>query len=295
LPLLCRRLLHLLLVACLGWPALLWAQPQVFTLTAPQSDNPNRIPFNQAVLTLALDKTRATEGDYRIAFTPRMNTARALEEARRKTYPNLLVLTTFQNTLLDAGLDYARFPVDLGFTGYRICFVSPQAREAVAKANSLEQLRQFSVGQGTGWADAQILRYNLFKVVEVPLKESLFGMVALGRVDLFCRGMDELEPEYLANRQLEGLDYDRSFALSYKLPRFFLGHQSNDPALKRVTRGLLLAYKDGSLKALHQRYFGSALKFAKLPERRLVKLETPNIDRIDFDYQRYYLDPFAKP
>ncbi|APW41162.1 hypothetical protein RS694_00445 [Rhodoferax saidenbachensis] len=287
--------MHTLLAACLAGPAWLWAQPQVFTLTAPQTGNTNRIPFNQAVLTLALEKTRAAEGDYRIAFTPRMNTARALEEAKRKNYPNLLVLTTFQNALLDAGLDYVRFPVDLGFTGYRICFVSPQARDAVAKATSLEQLRQFSVGQGIGWADVGILRYNQFKVVEVPLKDSLFRMVALGRVDLFCRGMDELEPEYVANKSLPGLDYDRSFALSYKLPRFFLGHQSNADALKRVTRGLLLAYKDGSLKTLHLRYFGSALQFAKLPQRRLVKLETPNIDRIDFDYQRYYLDPFAKP
>ncbi len=289
------HLLHALLALCLAWPLLLRAQPQVFTLYAPRALVDGQQPFNLAVLTLALEKTRASDGDFRIALTPRMNTARAMEEAKHQNYPNLLVLTTFQNQILDAGLDYARFPVDLGLTGYRICFVSPQARQAVAAAGNLEQLRQFTIGQGLGWADANILRSNRFKVVEVALTESLFGMVALGRVDLFCRGVDELESEYQSHSQVNGLDYDRSFALSYKLPRFFISSKDNAQALKRVTRGLLMAWKDGSLKALHLRYFGSALKLAKMQERRILKLETPDIDRIDFDYQRYYLDPLAKP
>jgi len=289
------RSLLLLLTGCLAGAAFGQIPPEVFTLTAPQlGQEAAGKPFNLAVLTLALEKTRATDGDFRIALAPRMNTARALEAAKRKAYPNLLVLGTFQNQHVSAGLDYARFPVDLGLTGYRVCFVSPKVKAAVAAAETPQQLRAFSVGQGLGWADAEILRYNHFTVVDVPLKESLFSMVALGRVDLFCRGVDELESEFRSHRHIAGLDYDRSFVLTYKLPRVFLSHKDNGPALQRVTRGLLLAYRDGSFKALYAKYFDRAIRFAQLPGRRVVPLETPNIDGIDFDYQKYYLNPLAR-
>jgi len=55
-----------------------------------------------------------------------------------------------------------------------------------------------------------------------------------------------------------------------------------------------LAYRDGSFKALYAKYFDRAIRFAQLPGRRVVPLETPNIDGIDFDYQKYYLNPLAR-
>ena len=56
------------------------------------------------------------------------------------------------------GVDYVRFPIHLGIVSYRICFVSPQQQAAVASVTTLDQLKKFTLGQGKGWLDVQILR-----------------------------------------------------------------------------------------------------------------------------------------
>lgn len=265
--------------------------PVVFTHVAAESAADTRQLYNIAVLRLALEKTRPEYGHFRLEPAPRMNTARALEEARRGTYPNFMVMTSFQNHMLDSGLDYARFPVDLGIAGFRICFVSPSAKKAVAKAKTLEELRRFSIGQGVGWADVDILRHNHFRVVTAPSYEELFQRVASNNFDLFCRGINELETEYNKRRMLPGLDYDRSFAFSYPLPRFFFSGKQNSKTLERVGKGLLLAHKDGSFRRLWREHYQHAVDFSRLKQRHVFLLETPNTNRIDFDYKRYLFDP----
>lgn len=266
-------------------------QAEIFTLTAAESGSDPRTSYNLKLVTLALEKTRAEYGDYEIRTSAPMNTARALAEARAGNLTNLLVMTTFQNALLDQGLDYARFPVDFGVTGYRVCFVSPAAHDAIARLESFEDLRKYTIAQGLGWADVNILRHNRLTVQEVGSYESLFGMVAASRVDLFCRGINELEPELKSHEGQLNLLVDSSFALAYPLPRFFFSSARNGPALQRITRGMQRAYKDGSLRKLWLAEFRSALEFARLDQRRIFHLQNPDIGRIDFDYQKYYFDP----
>lgn len=146
------------------------AEAMVYTTRAPESSTDTRFSFNNELLKLALENTTSEYGDYSIAFAPPMNSARALAELKNNTYPNFVLLTTFQNSFIDDGLDYTRIPVDMGITGYRICFVSPEAKTAVANVKTLDELRKFSIGQGAGWIDSDILRYNTFsEVVDVPL------------------------------------------------------------------------------------------------------------------------------
>lgn len=273
-------------------PAGLRAETMIYTTRAPESSTDTRFSFNNELLKLALEKTKSEYGDYSIAFAPPMNSARALAELKKNTYPNFVLLTTFHNSFIDDGLDYTRIPVDMGVTGYRICFVSPEAKTAVANVKTLDELKKFSIGQGAGWIDSEILRYNNFaEVVDVALFESLFRMVAVSRVDLFCRGINELEPELKAHPDLKDLDYDRTFAISYPLPRFGIFNKKNCKALDRMTKGLLLAYQDGSFQKLWTTHYDKALAFADLKHRKIFYLKTPNIDLIDFDYQMYYFDP----
>ena len=263
----------------------------LYTYVEAESSADSRQLYNLAALKLALEKTRPEYGDYSLRAAPRMNTARALEEARRGNYPNLVVMTSFQNALLDSGLDYARFPVDLGVTGYRICFVSPAARGRVAATQTLDVLRHFRMVQGVGWADVAILRHNGFRVETLAHYEDLFLAVADNRADLFCRGINELEAEFRARPQVKGLDYDRTMALVYPLPRFFFSSRQNTRALERIGKGLRLAYHDGSLQKLWRTHYQHSVRFARLRHRHLFHLVTPGIDRIDFDYRKYFFDP----
>lgn len=267
------------------------ASVSVVNLTATQLAPMPLQTYPGVILQLALDKTRSEYGDYVIQTTPVMNTPRALLEIKANKLPNQILWTSYQNRLTDDGLVYARFPIDYGATGYRICFVSPNAKLGVLQAQTLDELKRFSIVQGAGWADVPILRHNGFQVEEVGNVESGYLMVANGRADLFCRGVDELAPELLAHTPLPNLTMDRSMALRYPLLRVFIGNHQSEALLKRIEKGLLRAHKDGSLRKLWYQYYDQSVRFAGLERRRVFSLNMPVENRVDFDYQKYFIDP----
>lgn len=260
-------------------------------LTATQVVKDPRSSYAGTVLALALEKTRSEYGDFLIQKTPVMNTARALLEIKANRIPNQLIVTSFQNRMLDDGLRYASFPIEYGVTGHRICFVSPNAREAVRRATTLAELQKFTIGQGSGWADVAILRHNGFKVEELSNHESGYLMVASNRIDLYCRGINEAMDEWNSHANVAGLVLDESMALRYPLPRFYIGNQKNSALLERISKGLRIAHQDGSLQKAWRKYYAESVSFAKLKNRRVFNLSIPNIDKIDFDYQKYFIKP----
>ena len=282
---------HIALGLLLMAPALPARAVLVVTYRTPESPVDRRYDYDNAVLRLALEKTRKEYGDFRLQPSPPMNFSRAIQDARSKAYPNFFVKLSYEDRFADQGLAYARFPIDLGIVGYRVCFIRPELKARLAATDTLTELKRYSHGQGQGWADAQILKANGFLVEEISDYENLFRMVAAGRFDLFCRGANELLEEYLAHKKLARLDFDSSFAIVYPLPRFFYSHSSNKAALTRVTQGLEIAYRDGSLQQLWREKYQASIDFAKLKNRRLFRIDNPLIRKIDFDFQKYDFDP----
>lgn len=276
------------------WLALLLAalpasgsEPLTVTFRAPESSNDQRLDYETELLRLALEKTRGDFGPYQLQPGAAMNLPRAISMARQREVENLFFKTSY-STELNRDFAHPPYPVDRGVMGYRICFVHSDRAEAVSRASSLEELRQFTIGQGRGWLDVDILRHNGFTVVESDNYANLFPMLAAGRIDLFCRGMTEVEPEWRTHRHLQGLSLDQSFALYYPLPRFFWTHRDNRDALERITRGLERALADGSAEALWQRHHGRYLDFVQLGKRRLFTLENPSLEGIEDDYARHF-------
>jgi hypothetical protein len=285
-----RRLLAALLAFAAVSAA---AQPLVVTYRGPENPNDRRVDYDNEALRLALEHTRATDGDFRLVPSPAMNRKRAFEAARNDVYPNFVVVTSFESRFAeDRDIRWVRFPVDLGITGYRICFVSSAIKAEVARAaKNLATLKHYTHGQGADWTDTTILRENGFIVSPVSDYESLFRMVAARRFDLFCRGVNEFAEEYRSHRDLPGLSYDESFALVYPLPRFYFTHSGNRALADRIERGLKLAWRDGSLVALWHAKYGESIAFAKLSSRRVFRLENPLLQGLDFDFSKYLQDP----
>ncbi|WP_417069090.1 hypothetical protein [Niveibacterium terrae] len=287
-----RHSLHAFALACfLASFAQQAAAQMVFTYQQAESRKDRRFDYDTAVLRLALEKTRKEYGGFRLQPSPPMNRARAIADASSRAYPNFFVKLSYSDNLAGKGLAYARFPIDRGIVDYRICFVRSELKERLAATSTLVELKRYSHGQGIGWADVDILRANGFTVQQVSDYESLFRMVAAGRFDLFCRGVNEILDEYRLHRDIPHLDYDSSFALVYPLPRFLFTSAANKAALARVSRGLQIAYQDGSLQALWLRQYQPSIEFAKLKTRRLFRLDNPLIHSIDFDFHKYDFDP----
>ncbi len=259
---------------------------------SPESANDKRQEYEIALLRLALEKTRPEYGAFELKPAPPMNFTRAVASLTQNIFPNLMIQVSYEKRYEDSlELDYIKFPIDLGMVGYRVCFVATTLKNKLARVETLDDLRQFLHGQGKGWADVQILRHNNFKVTEVNKYESLFKMTASERVDIFCRGTNELLDEYEGHKNIEGLTYDTTFSLTYPLPRFFYTHRSNTIAIDRVYKGIMMAYADGSLKKLWYQSFKSSIDFVRLDKRKIFHIENPLAKTVNFDFEQYIYKP----
>lgn len=289
---LCSLLLQLITIALLNAFMCKFAYAEfLVSIRAPETLEDTREAYSFELIKLVMDKSKTKYGDYRLQLIPAMNRPRARYAAKLKIYPNLLLEESYDKEFSEKGdLTYINFPVELGILGHRICFVNPKIKEDLKKVTSVEQLKKYSMGQGIGWIDTNILRANGFRVSEIPSYPGLFKMTAAGRVDLFCRGANEIKGEYEAFKYITELTYDETFALTYALPRFYYTNSENTLLIARVQEGLVTSYKDGSLKNLWLKYQTANLDFVKLHQRKMFTLTNPFIADLPKDYEQYVFD-----
>jgi hypothetical protein len=259
----------------------------VVTTRGPASENDRREYYYKAVLTLALEKTKSAYGNYEVKEVPAMNQLRDAFAIGQEIYLNYVINENYEDKFLNSNIDYIEFPLDFGLTGIRICFVNPNLKEEIKSVEDLAQLKKYSIGQGTGWADTEILRYNGFKVIPMQNYDGLFKMIATGRIDLFCRGINELPKEFVAFQKINNLTYDESFAIIYPLPRFFIINKKNTALKRRIEEGLMIAHKDGSLMKLFQTHHAKSIEFARMDQRKIFRLENPLIRKLPRYWEQY--------
>jgi hypothetical protein len=275
---------------CLGLLSLL-LQPScvlaefVVSHRSPFTEGDKHHIYSTDLLRLALEKTRKEYGDFTMRPIPPRNYARALKAAVDDAYPNLIIETSYEQALTHhAKLDFINFPMDLGVLGYRVCFINPKLKASDKKIASLEDLRQYTFAHGVGWADTTIFRHNGLKVQEIDNYDGIFLMVVGGRVDFFCRGVNEILGEMEQFSQLKELTIDEQFVLVYPLPRFFYLNGKNKLAKKRIKLGLQRAYADGSLQALWKANFLPSLELVNLAQRKVIRLENPLLGDLDMSF-----------
>lgn len=285
---------YLLFAFAVFWSSLsLGTQAEFIVSHRGEEGFPNKyFDYYTALITLALEKTRPDYGDYRLQQLGILDTERTLYALAADQYPNLIMERSYDEASTKSNkLTYINFPVDGGIVGYRVCFINPAVKERISRIKTLAELRHYTIIQGIGWADTQILRHNGFKVLEIENYASLFKMTTAGRADLFCRGANEIMPEYEAFKDTFKLYYDESFVLYYPLPRFFYLNSKSKLAKKRIEAGLKLAYKDGSFKKLWRQHYQPSIDFSKLQQRKLFRLENPLLKKLSQDYLQYFFDP----
>ena len=116
-------------------------------------------------------------------------------------------------------------------------------------------------------------------------------MVISGRIDLFCRGANELHNEYNSYKNVGDLLYDQSFAIYYALPRYFYLHKKSILAKERIEKGLIAAFADGSLRTLWLKHYLPSIQLANLKKRKIYTIENPLIRLLPKDYDKYFYNP----
>lgn len=226
----------------------------------------------------AVEHTNAKYGPATLRPSARlMNEARYLQELQQG---NLDVIWSSTTEERERQMLAVCIPLDKGLLGYRIALIPADRQAAVAGVRDLAGLRRLRVGQGLGWGDIPLYRYNGIKVTEAGY-ELLFSMLDKKRFDLFPRGIGEIFSEFDSRSpSYPGLAVDKTLLLYYPWPYYFFFNRERGAELaKRVEEGMRLMLKDGSYDRFFLRHYGAAIRRAELDNRTLIRLENPMLPK----------------
>ena len=164
-----------------------------------------------------------------------------------------------------------RIPLDKGLFGWRLALLPKNRAQLLKEVRSLEDLRQFSAGQGHDWPDSDILRGHGLPVRVSSNYGSLFRMLQAQRFDYFPRSVIEIWDE-LEHPRAKQLVVDPHVLLHYPTAMYFFFSRKRPELAETVRIGMEKAIADGSFERLFQQHFAASLQRAQLDQRQLIEL-----------------------
>jgi len=199
------------------------------------------------VIKLALEESGEAY-DFRVQ-SEHMNQARRLNFLQSGHIFNVAIQGT--SPTFEARFLPVRVPIYLGLgSGSRLMLTRKALEPELARVKTLQDLRRFSIGQGSSWSDIPIWRNAGFKVVESSYR-NLFGMTARGRFDLFSRGLFEAyEEQRIYSRQYPDLVVDDGLLVVYPFAVYIFVSPNAPGIHAALLKGMQAAYANGHLQAL---------------------------------------------
>ncbi len=222
------------------------------------------------VLKLALDKTNTDGLPLRIAPDPfNANQDRMLRQVKEGSTDVTWAVTSAERERVHLAV---YFPLARGLLGYRVFLVHPDNQQSFG-ARAPGELKQSISVQGIGWPDTDIMRFNGYRVEEVPLT-MMFKLIETKMADYFPRSVMEVDYE-LATRPSAQLVIEPHLAFYYPSPTYFFVSKRNRSLAERLKKGLDLALADGSLIALYNQQGFAQSANNMLRERQIIRLQSP--------------------
>jgi hypothetical protein len=262
----------------LAWPAPAAAPASAAASAAPRiviypsagAANDNRGSYYVRLLRLALDKS-----DQAFEIQPsRQHSVNLRVRAQIAAGHGMDVTWSPTSMRLEQELRPIRISLDKGLLGWRVFLIEQRDREAFAAVRTLDDLRRFDAGLVTEWEDTAILRANGLPVIDTPIYQNLFRMLAAHRFRYFPRGIGEVDGEARNYADL-GLVVEPHVALHYPFCTYFFVRKDDDELATQLELGLRRALKDGSFEALFQQANGAAVQRADLAHRVILELRNP--------------------
>ena len=251
----------------------------VYPLTS-LDDADSRYEYDWAVLRVALQKTVPRYGPFEMKQSTQSMSPQRVAQELLTPRGRINVFARATSPELEQQYIPVRLPIDKGLLGYRIFLVRYADLPRFRAVHTLDDLRKLRVGQGKDWVDVPLLRDAGFNVVEGTSYRGLFAMLAASRFDWFSRGIDEAQREYAERHPTyPNLAIEPTLLLQYPLPLYFFTRRDAEGKLlaQRITDGMEMMIKDGSLNALFQQYKGESIKSGGLQKRRVLHLDNPHL------------------
>jgi hypothetical protein len=169
-----------------------------------------------------------------------------------------------------------RIPLRKGLQGYRLFFINRDDQAALAKVETLEQLKALPIGSGAQWSTTKALEKAGFTVVTAKGKPELMKMLSLGRFKTYGRGIDEIYFEYDKwVAEYPELAIDQEVALFIPHPTYFFVTPKRPDLAERMERGLREMVADGSFDKLFLEFFKDDIERAGLKDRKVFRIPNP--------------------
>jgi hypothetical protein len=254
------------------------AEPLRVTITGNNGATTNLgLPnFYEQLLVLALEKTRATDGDF---VLQRNNHGGGIARDRAMLAAGAGIDVMWASATKEREQQMRVVPVDIlkNLNNYRILLINNDSQAQFNKVKTLNDLKKFTVGSGEHWTDGDIFRDNGFIVLGTSSYSGLFKMLAAHRFHFISRGLHEIDNDTKEYKEL-GLVQEETLLLKYdvQIRYCFFVNKNNVLLGDRLERGLKLAQKDGSFDRLF--YQVPSFKFGEelLKNSRRTILEIKN-------------------
>jgi hypothetical protein len=223
--------------AALAWLAFAFtaaADPEI--LYYPKRAESPRWNYALGLVELALQESGR---DY--LLQPTVDEMSQTRAARELELGNIDFIWTGTSAEYEERFRPVRIPVLRGLDGYRICVIDPERQSAFSAVDSLDELKQLTIGQDPGWSDVKILEAAGLKVVTAPY-DALPNMVERDRYDCFLRGAHEA-PNEVAKHPALAVEDD--LLIVYPFTSFFFVNRKDAELAEALETGLTKAYEDG--------------------------------------------------
>lgn len=238
---------------------------------------PKRLDYAELVLEQAMKRTQPKYGPYRIeSRSGRIGREELLEQMRGGDEVNVAVVASQPAWELQMLPIY--IPVDMGLSNYRIALTTVEAQPKLSAARTLTDLGRLRVGVGRAWSSRRVLEIAGFAVQTEDSFNPLLDSLMAGRIDYFPRGLNEVFVEFEeVQHQYPRLRIEQDVLLVFPLPGYVFVSPAYPRLHKRLSEGLELMVRDGSLRRLATRYHADMLKQARVCERTVFRIENPNL------------------
>lgn len=245
------------------------AAPQAVRFPGRGEAGDYRFDFGAELLALCLEKSG---GDYRLEVLQGMNQPRGREAARQGRIDVVMLPNTAQDT---APLVPVKLPLRRGLLGVRLLLARAELADRLTHVETSEQLkREFTLGYGRGWLDAEVMQALGFRVEFGSTYAGLFDMLRAGRFDFLTRGVNELAAERRDPRLAgSGMVVVPGIALYYPLDDYFWVRPARPRLHADIDRGFRRALADGSYAALFERHHAAAMAEAGIEHRSVLHLQ----------------------
>lgn len=164
-------------------------------------------------------------------------------------------------------------PIAGGKLGYRNLVVRKQRLAEFSKVKGVEQLANFTAGQGSSWPDMWVYEANNLPIVGGDSMAELLRMLTQDEIDYVPLGVEETPGVLAAHPKLSaGLAIVPHLYIYYPLSSFPVVSSKRPELIERLRTGLESMHADGSLGGTGR----DALTQEQLASCSVITLENPS-------------------